>query len=176
MLAAISCEQTISSSYLPVCRTTLSADSLHQKGDHIRDTHPVLRSKHRLFTSCYTLRNQHQTLNQQLCLELFKAHLQAITQSPDPEVLDGCKISTEAGLCFCNEVDEILKLCPKKPQHFLHWHGDILPRSQPPHPQPSEQQPGHQDTLQQLSHFANREELGIPISVTKCSDPGYDAL
>jgi len=36
-----------------------------------------------------------------------------------------------------------LKLCPKKPPCFLHWHGDTLPRSHPPQPRPSEQQPGH---------------------------------
>lgn len=39
VLAAISWEQTISSSYFPVCRTTLSADSLRwgSKGDCVRD-------------------------------------------------------------------------------------------------------------------------------------------
>lgn len=40
VLAAISWEQTISSSYFPVCRTTLSADSLQRgsKGDWVTDT------------------------------------------------------------------------------------------------------------------------------------------
>lgn len=40
VLAAISWEQTISSSYFPVCRTTLSADSLQwgSKGDCVTDT------------------------------------------------------------------------------------------------------------------------------------------
>lgn len=36
-----------------------------------------------------------------------------------------------------------LKLCPKKLPHFLHWHRDTLPQSQPPHPRPFEQEPGH---------------------------------
>lgn len=40
VLAAISWEQTMSSSYFPVCRTTLSADSLSvgQKGNCVTDT------------------------------------------------------------------------------------------------------------------------------------------
>lgn len=39
-----------------------------QKGDNVRDTRWALQSKCRLFTSCCTLRNQHQTWKQQLCL------------------------------------------------------------------------------------------------------------
>lgn len=43
----------------------------------------------------------------------LKLMYKAITQSSDPEVLDGYETSAESGLCFCNEVVEIFKALPK---------------------------------------------------------------
>lgn len=56
VLAAISWEQTISSSYFPVCRTTLSADSLRwgSKGDCVRDN----RASADYLSAANTLRKQ----------------------------------------------------------------------------------------------------------------------